>query len=78
MTKKHLKHGRKNINNFMDLMFKNWFEDVGEVLTTYNNVDDENFNRKGINSVRTGGRKRPEKSTFDPDKLFKFKKKLKK
>lgn len=60
----------------MDLMFKTWFEDAGEVTTTYSNVDDENYVRKGLNSGRTGGRTHPDKSNFDPDKLFK--KKLKK
>ena len=53
-------------------MFKAWFEDVGEVTTTYSNADDENYVRKGLNSERTGGRKRPDKSNFDPDQLFKM------
>ena len=58
----------------MDLMFKAWFEDCGEVTSTYSNVNDENYNKKGLNSHYTGGRNRSEKSNINPDKIFKKKK----
>jgi len=57
----------------MDLEFKNWLEDCGEVTSTYSNVNDQTFADKGLRSSYTGGRKHPEKSTSDPEKLFKFK-----
>jgi len=58
----------------MDLKFKNWLEDCGEVTSTYSNVNDLNFDKKGLNSNYTGGRRRPEKSKLNPDKLFKCRK----
>ena len=30
----------------MDLLFKYWLEDCGEVLSTYSNVNDEGFAHK--------------------------------
>jgi len=56
----------------MDLLFKYWLEDCGEVLSTYSNVNDEGFARKKIASHRTGGRAKPDKSNKDKiDQLFK-------
>jgi hypothetical protein len=58
----------------MDLEFKHWLEDCGQVTSTYSNVNDEAFEKKGLRSSFTGGRRTPEKATSDPEKLFKFKK----
>lgn len=58
------------------LNFKKWLEDAGEVLTTYSNTNDIAFERSGIRSKYTAGRKKPlpdPLKTCDPDRIFKKK-----
>ncbi len=57
----------------MNLEFKNWLENMGEITKFGSNVDDPNVGQTGLRSIYTGGRRRPDKAS-NVEKIFKFKK----
>ena len=54
----------------MELLFKRWLEDCGEVTSTYSNTLNAAFERTGIDSKYVGGKRNYERSKFDPNKIF--------